>query len=55
MLTPTCTGCTLPWSGTVSGMVGPNAITLSLHASGVFDGSICDTGPVSLTLDQHAI
>jgi hypothetical protein len=42
-------------SGTVSGMVGPNAITLSLHASGVFDGSTCDTWPVSLTLDQHAI
>jgi hypothetical protein len=33
----------------------PNAITLSLHASGVFDGSTCDTGPVSLTLDQAAI
>jgi hypothetical protein len=43
------------WSGTVSGVVGPNAITLNLHASGVFDGSTCDTGPVSLTLDQHAI
>jgi hypothetical protein len=28
---------------------------LNLHASGVFDGSTCDTGAVSLTLDQHAI
>jgi hypothetical protein len=45
----------LAWAGSVAGTIGPDAIALSMQASGVFDGSTCDTGPVSYALDQRPI
>ena len=42
------------WTGTVSGTIAPGAVTLSLRATGTFDGTPCDTGPVQITLDQRA-
>jgi hypothetical protein len=45
----------LAWAGSVSGTIGPDAIQLSMQASGVFDGNTCDTGPVSYALDQRPI
>jgi hypothetical protein len=42
------------WEGSVSGTVSPNAIVLNIRATGTFDGSSCDSGPVSVTLDQRA-
>ena len=42
------------WSGTVTGTIAPGAITVQLHATGSIRGDSCDSGPVSLTLDQHA-
>ena len=42
------------WSGTVTGTIAPSAITVQLHATGALRGDSCDSGPVSLTLDQHA-
>jgi hypothetical protein len=43
----------LAWAGSVSGTVGPDAIVLSMQASGVFDGATCDTGPITYALDQR--
>jgi hypothetical protein len=43
----------LAWAGSVSGTIGPDAIALSMQASGVFDGATCDTGPVTYALDQR--
>ena len=42
------------WTGTVTGTIAPGAITLSLRATGTVDGETCDSGPVTLTLDQRA-
>ena len=39
------------WTGTVTGTVAPGAVTVSLRATGTFDGVPCDTGPVQITLD----
>jgi hypothetical protein len=44
-----------PWSGSVSGTIAPNAVALQLQATGSFDGSTCDSGPVSLALDKRAL
>jgi hypothetical protein len=41
------------WSGTVTGTIAPGAITVQLHATGAIRGDTCDSGPVSLTLDQR--
>jgi hypothetical protein len=41
------------WSGTVTGTIAPSAITLNLRATGTVDGDVCDSGPVTLTLDQR--
>ena len=43
----------LAWAGNVSGTIGPDAIVLSMQASGVFDGATCDTGPITYALDQR--
>jgi hypothetical protein len=40
-----------PWAGSVSGTIGPDAIVLTMQASGPFDGGSCDTGPLSYTLE----
>ena len=39
------------WTGTVTGTVASGAVTVSLRATGTFDGVPCDTGPVQITLD----
>jgi hypothetical protein len=44
---------TLAWAGNVSGTIGPDAIVLSMQASGSFDGATCDTGPITYALDQR--
>ena len=46
-------GSALAWAGSVSGMIGPDAIALGMQASGVFDGNSCDTGPITYALDQR--
>ena len=43
-----------PWTGTVTGTISPTAITLDVRATGTIDGDVCDSGPLSLTLDQRA-
>jgi hypothetical protein len=43
-----------PWTGTVNGAITPAAITLDVRATGTIDGEVCDTGPLSLTLDGRA-
>jgi hypothetical protein len=42
-----------PWAGTVTGTISPAAITLDVHATGTIDGEVCDSGPVTLTLDRR--
>ena len=42
-----------PWTGTVTGTIAPAAITLTVQATGRFEGSACDTGPLTLTLDRR--
>lgn len=41
------------WGGSVSGTVSAAAITLSIQATGSFDGQRCDTGPLSFTLNRR--
>lgn len=41
-----------PWTGTVSGTTSPAAMNLTVQASGSIQGLHCDTGLLSLTLDQ---
>lgn len=43
-----------PWTGTVNGTITPDAITLDIHASGTVEGEACDTGALTLTLDQRS-
>jgi hypothetical protein len=42
----------LPWTGTVTGTVGRDAVTLSLRATAPYSGMSCDTGQLSLTLPR---
>jgi hypothetical protein len=42
------------WTGTVTGSVAPGAVTVNLRATGTFDGTPCDTGPVQITLDRRS-
>jgi hypothetical protein len=42
-----------PWAGTVTGTISPSAVTLDVRATGTIDGEACDSGPLSLTLDQR--
>jgi hypothetical protein len=44
-----------PWFGSVTGTVSPTAVTLEVHATGTIDGYVCDSGPVTLTLDHRAL
>ena len=44
---------TRPWTGTVSGTVSPTGITVTYQALGTIEGDFCDSGPVTLTLDQR--
>ena len=39
------------WTGTVTGTISPGAITLNVSATATIDGELCDTGPLTLTLD----
>lgn len=41
------------WEGTVTGTIAPTAITLDVRATGTIDGDVCDTGPLTLTLDRR--
>lgn len=38
------------WSGSISGTVTPDAITLTIGATATFDGTTCDSGPLTSTL-----
>jgi hypothetical protein len=38
------------WTGTVSGTISPDAITLTIGARASFEGVTCDTGPLTFTL-----
>ena len=40
-----------PWTGTISGTITPDAITMDIHATGTIEGEACDTGALTLTLD----
>jgi len=42
------------WSGSVSGTISPGALTLSIRATGTFDGLLCDTGALSFALDRRS-
>ena len=43
------------WTGSASGTVTPDVVTLNVRATATLDGSACDTGPLVLTLDQRPI
>lgn len=43
-----------PWTGTVTGTVSPTGITLTYRVAGTIQGYACDSGPVTLTLDQRS-
>jgi hypothetical protein len=34
----------LQWSGQITGTVAPDALSMTVHATGTFDGATCDTG-----------
>jgi hypothetical protein len=42
-----------PWTGTVTGTVAPTAITLQVQATATVGDDVCDTGPLTLTLDDR--
>jgi hypothetical protein len=42
-----------PWTGTVNGTITADAVTLDIHATGTVEGEVCDTGSLSLTLDDR--
>jgi hypothetical protein len=42
------------WSGSITGTVSPTAITVNGRVMGSFDGEACDSGPFTVTADQHA-
>jgi hypothetical protein len=39
-----------PWTGTITGTITPDAITLDVRASATIEGETCDTGALTLTL-----
>jgi hypothetical protein len=43
-----------PWTGTITGTISPDAITLDVRASGTIEGEACDTGALTLTLDGRS-
>jgi hypothetical protein len=38
------------WTGTVSGSIGADGVTLSLQATAGIDGATCDSGPLTFTI-----
>jgi hypothetical protein len=42
----------LRWSGRISGTVAADAVTVTVHATGTFDGAACDTGELQLRLTR---
>jgi hypothetical protein len=44
----------LRWSGSVSGTVASDAVTLTIRATGTFDGNACDTGAVQVRLTRRS-
>jgi hypothetical protein len=42
-----------PWGGTVTGTISPDVITMDVRASATIEGEACDTGALTLTLDQR--
>ena len=43
-----------PWTGTVTGTITPDAITLDIRATATIEGENCDTGALTLTLDGRS-
>ncbi len=43
-----------PWSGTITGTISPDAITLDIRATATIEGEVCDTGALALTLDGRS-
>ena len=43
-----------PWTGTISGTISPDAITLDVRATATIEGEVCDTGALALTLDGRS-
>jgi hypothetical protein len=43
----------VPWTGTVTGTIAPGSITLDVRATGAFEGDVCDSGALTLTLDRR--
>ena len=41
------------WDGTVTGTISPTGITLQIRATATIEGDVCDTGPLTLTLDDR--
>jgi hypothetical protein len=42
-----------PWTGTVTGTIAQDAITVQVRAAGTIDGDVCDSGPLTLRLDRR--
>lgn len=43
-----------PWTGTITGTISPDAITLDVRATATIEGELCDTGALVLTLDGRS-
>ena len=43
-----------PWTGTITGTISPDAITLDVRATATIEGEVCDTGALALTLDGRS-
>jgi hypothetical protein len=43
-----------PWTGSVTGTIAPDAITLDVRATATIEGEACDTGALTLTLDGRS-
>jgi hypothetical protein len=41
------------WNGSLSGTVSAPAVSVALQGSGTFDGTACDTGPMSVSADRR--
>ena len=44
-----------PWTGTISGTISPDAIVLDVRANATIEGEVCDTGALTLTLDERLL
>jgi hypothetical protein len=43
-----------PWTGTITGTISPDAITLDVRDTATIEGEVCDTGALALTLDGRS-